>query len=167
MESKFRANPEKMSRQLTLKDSIIADQRKEIYQLKDENAKLRRLIKHSLSFLKIEVPPEISLSVPEEAESPWAKKSERFELVKRMVLEVVYNLCKRTGRSIPYKEIYEAFKVRYPGAYKGLGNDPDGTIGRRVRELVQDRWLISPSSGEFSPGPLAAQQLIPKEAPTQ
>lgn len=165
--SEFHPNPERLMQANMRKDSIIEDLKKESVQLRRENTELKRIIKHSLSYLRYDIPEEIDLSVSDSVPSSWAKRDEQFNPIRRMVLEVVLDLCKRLGRDVSYKEISEAFSQRYTQAYRNMGNDPAGTISRRVRELAEPKfgeWLKSYNEGRWYPGPEAAKQLgIPEK----
>jgi hypothetical protein len=166
--SEFRPDPERLMQANMRKDSIIEDLKKENFQLRRENTELKRIIKHSLSYLRYDIPEEVDLSVGDSVPSSWAMKAEKFDTIRRMVLEVTLTLCKQFGRDVSYKEIVEAFSQRYTQAYRGMGNDPAGTIARRVRELAEPKfgeWLISIHEGKWFPGPGAGKQL--KAVPEQ
>lgn len=163
----FRPDPQKILQANMRKDAIIEDLKKENYQLKRENTELKRIIKHSLSYLRYDIPEEIDLSVGESVPSSWAKRDEQFNPIRRMVLEIVNTMCKQLGRDVSYKEIVEAFSNRYPQAYRNMGNNPSGTIERRVRELAKPEYgefLRSYNDGRWYPGPESARQLgIPEQ----
>jgi len=168
MSSEFHPNLERLMQANMRKDSIIEDLKKESVQLRRENTELKRIIKHSLSYLRYDIPEEIDLSVSDSVPSSWAKRDEQFNPIRRMVLDIVLDLCKRLGRDVSYKEISEAFSQRYTQAYRNMGNDPAGTISRRVRELAEPKfgqWLVSFNEGKWYPGPGAAKQLkVPEKA---
>ena len=82
-----------------------------------------------------------------EAERTYRDNIEKFDQLSRQVLGEVTFLVKVWKRPVAYDEIVKAFQTRYPNVAKGE------TICRRVRELVEDKWLATPERGYFIPIP--------------
>jgi hypothetical protein len=82
-----------------------------------------------------------------EAERTYRDNIEKFDQLSRQVLGEVTYLVKVWKRPVAYDEIVKAFQTRYPNVAKGE------TICRRVRELVEDKWLATPERGFFIPIP--------------
>jgi hypothetical protein len=78
-----------------------------------------------------------------EAERSYRDNIGKFDQLSRQVFEVVAYLVKVWKRPVSYHEIIRAFMAKYPNIAK------EETITRRCRELVEDKWLATPSRGMF------------------
>jgi len=82
-----------------------------------------------------------------EAERSYRDNIEKFDHLSQQVLGVVTYLVKVWKRPVSYHEIIKGFQAKYPNVAK------EETITRRVRELVEDKWLATPQRGYFIPIP--------------
>ena len=82
-----------------------------------------------------------------EAERSYRDNIAKFDQVSEQVLGVVTYLVKVWKRPVSYHEIIRAFQAKYPNIAK------EETITRRVRELVEEKWLATPERGVFIPIP--------------
>ena len=85
-----------------------------------------------------------------EAERSYRDNIKKFDQLSEQVLGVVIYLAKVYKRPVSYHEIIRAFQAKHPNIAK------EESITRRVRELVENRWLSTPERGYFVP--------IPKES---
>lgn len=118
--------------------------------LRKENELLKLTIREALMFLTLKIPPEISLDVEEEKQS-WMEKSERFEGIRKLLLAITVDLVTAENAAIHQDRIIRAFAYRHPQLYRGM-KDPGETLPRRLRELRQAGYLISPKQGCFFVG---------------
>lgn len=82
-----------------------------------------------------------------EAERSYRDNIKKFDQLSEQVLGVVTYLAKVYKRPVSYHEIIRAFQARHPNIAK------EESITRRVRELVENRWLSTPERGYFTPIP--------------
>jgi len=78
-----------------------------------------------------------------EAERSYRDNIEKFDQLSRQVWEVVAHLNKIWNRPVTYDEIVRNFQRQYPNVAK------TETITRRVREMVEQRWMETPERGSF------------------
>lgn len=78
-----------------------------------------------------------------EAERTYRDNIGKFDQLSQRVFEVVSYLVRTWKRPVSYHEILRAFMAKYPNMAK------EETICRRVRELVEAKWLATPNRGMF------------------
>jgi hypothetical protein len=127
--------------------------------LEKENFLLKSTIRASMSFMKFNIPPEINLETEPEQKESWAEKSERFGAIRSQLLTVAVRLVKAEGKAVHQDRIINAFAVQYANVFR-LIKSPGETLARRLRELREDGWLISPADGYYFIGPKAVEETV-------
>lgn len=78
-----------------------------------------------------------------EAERSFRDNISKFDVIGRQIWAVVAELNRIWRRPATYDEIVKAYQSKYPGVAKAE------TITRRVRELVEGKWVETPIRGSF------------------
>ncbi len=121
-----------------------------------ENFIMKRTIQTSLGFIQYNIPAEISLTTPETEKEHWTDKAQQFGVIRSKLLETTIYLCKLHGRAVVTREVMNCFENRHRTVFRTM-NNPGETVPRRLRELVEQEYLIRPEDGHWFVGPKAIQ----------
>lgn len=142
--SQFTPNPKRMSGTLKVLES-------ENKRLREENYNLKLTIKKSRSYIKYEVPPEISVFVSESKEKHWSKDDPRMAKIRSQLCRVALDLIETEGMMVKDEEVLAAYHQRHRDIHVS-----DETLGRRLRELKEEGYLTRPKDGWTDIGPIPA-----------
>jgi len=118
---------------------------------------LKKTIQKAITYIKFEIPAEITLETEKQSLVHWSEKYKKFAGLRSQLLKVTLDLIHLTNKPVHQDKIISAFERRYPKTYSRI-TSPGETLPRRLRELAQEGWLIRPEQGYYFAGPKSVKR---------